>query len=561
MDHLFFYSMCLISSILILSLDVVILLSKRSSSSVAFSISILLTAIWSFLLGIMYSLTDSSSVTLIIRVLHLLGLYITISFIVFAIYYPDNKKINRKTFLLLSIPTVIVTYFCILTGTVIDSVSYVGGSVLWTWNFGMLGKLYALLFIASWVYILYRIYKLKNVSSLTDSKKQNVELMFKSLLLGIIPPVISDIVLPQFGIYVLSPFGSVATFIWVVVISYSILKHQQMNIKVVVTEVLAVAMSAIFFINIFIDVPFGVYGRICTFLGFIALAYFMIRGVLTEAKQKEQLALLNSTLETKVREQTAVIRKSYEDEKRAKHELEKLNDAKNQFIMITQHNIRTPLLNINRNIDELKNLNKRPIKAAKLTFEKIRIATEKLNHFTDEFLNIVTVKMGADILKIEHESLWPTMSSLLKDFQDDINEKDLELDWPQSITDWPPIDVDANKIRECLYIILENAIKYNNRGGKIEIRTWHKDGVFHISIYNTGIGIESYELKDIGNSLFFRGKEAKVSNPIGMGIGLSVVRSMMKAHAGTLDIESKGKDTGAKITISLPTSRGIQTTS
>jgi two-component system phosphate regulon sensor histidine kinase PhoR len=107
-------------------------------------------------------------------------------------------------------------------------------------------------------------------------------------------------------------------------------------------------------------------------------------------------------------------------------------------------------------------------------------------------------------------------------------------------------------MREILFIVMENAVRYNHNGGSIKIAPRAQDGSFELSIENTGIGITQEEAGKIGSSLFYRGESARQNHPIGMGIGLSVVKAVIKAHHGTFSIESKGKNEGARLMIKLP---------
>ena len=146
---------------------------------------------------------------------------------------------------------------------------------------------------------------------------------------------------------------------------------------------------------------------------------------------------------------------------------------------------------------------------------------------------------------------------------------------------WPDLQIDASKMREVLLIILENAGKYNVDGGKIEIKTRVADGTDHVAgsknsvrargqnitpnqhphagrtfemtIENTGIGLMSEDREKLFTRHFFRSKRAQTANPIGMGIGLSVARAVVRAHHGTLEIESDGEGMGARVRVGLLT--------
>ena len=130
-----------------------------------------------------------------------------------------------------------------------------------------------------------------------------------------------------------------------------------------------------------------------------------------------------------------------------------------------------------------------------------------------------------------------------------------------TLPSWPDLEIDASKMREVLLIILENAVKYNVDGGTIEIKNRLVDGadksagsshhIFEMTIENTGIGLISEDRDKLFTRHFFRSKRAQTANPIGMGIGLSVARAVVRAHHGTLEIESDGEGMGAGVRVGM----------
>jgi two-component system sensor histidine kinase VicK len=110
------------------------------------------------------------------------------------------------------------------------------------------------------------------------------------------------------------------------------------------------------------------------------------------------------------------------------------------------------------------------------------------------------------------------------------------------------------KMRDILLIIVENAVTYNRDGGSIKFSTDIVDGRFILTIENIGLGITSEELGQIGSTLFYRGQVARKLNTVGMGVGLSVAKAIVKAHHGTFEIESDGKDMGARVRMGMPIS-------
>jgi len=552
------------AAILVGSIALVIYLGSDKLSSKAFALCILLDTAWITTEGFIITSIDYTNAIFYVRLAYYLGSLIASAFLYFFITFPHDTKPKKSLVACLIILEAFFLYIFLFTNSIISSIYRIPSSSSWGWNFGPLSILFEMFFFSFFsigIIILYRKYRMEKA----ENVKTNLRYMLIAVITGIVPPGLMSIILFRFGYFDLNWAGAVTQIIWIPIIAYSIIKYRQMDVRAVATEVLAIAMSAIFFINIFIDSPFGIWGRISAFLAFVILAYFLIRGILRENQQREQLVNLNFSLESKVAEQTLEIRKSYEAEKHARLELEKLNDAKDQFIMITQHHLRTP---INKILWELDESLKGTYGALNIKLSKVLRDTqssgERLMRIVNDFLNITTIKIGTNILSISKISLKPVIEDILEELSSNIESMHLTVNIPQNKESWPIISVDESKIRESLFIIMENAVRYNKDEGSVTIITALRknDSVladksknvknFEIVIENTGLGISPEESEKIGSALFYRGEYARKAYPIGMGVGLSVVKAIIRAHHGTFGIESGGKDTGAKVTVNLP---------
>jgi signal transduction histidine kinase len=343
------------------------------------------------------------------------------------------------------------------------------------------------------------------------------------------------------------------------------------------------------------------------FIAFTTLLVFLLQNIMREDRQKELLHDLNNSLEQKVSEQTREIRKSYNLEKMARRELEKLNEMKDQFIMITQHHLRSPVMSIKSDLETIsksitsKHSYENPnILGANMIYDKTdmkyaRIPKEtenydsletfrqvkrnrnakvvssgleqsltnaeksigRLGKIVDDFLDITTLKPGSQILNINRCNIGAIIEDVIQELWFHIEKMDLTLNGLKDMNlsgdteNWPDLMVDGAKMREAIIIIIENAVKYNTFGGSITIRGNMTDNMFEIAISNTGIGIGKEDREKIFNKNFFRSEDARRQNPIGMGIGLSVARAIIRAHGGDISLESEGKGKGAIVKLRL----------
>lgn len=555
MEITIYVIMIWVTAVFIGSLAAVIYFGGDRPSSKAFAFSIFLVTIWTIVIGLFFSTHDFYQAAFYNRMTYLIGTAISVSFLYFILIFPEDLYPRKILLWAIVISEGIFCYLYFFTNTMIARLLPTSLNLSygwWVWQFGPLSFIFELYFFslfATGLYMLYNKYKAQKDPGI----RKNLRFMLVGLLMGIIPPSLTSIILPRFGYFDLNWLGPVSGIFWVFIIAYSIIRHRQMSVRIVVTEVLAIGMAVIFFINIFINTPFGVWGRAVTFLTFLTLATYLIRGVLKEAKQKVELNDLNRNLSQKVAEQTDEIRKSYEAEKQARQELEKLNDAKDQFIMITQHHLRTPLVSVMWEIESVANGVYGAVTAElRKAIAGMKTSTDRLMQIVNDFLNITAIKIGTNILNLSEQSLKSAIEYIIQQLAPEIRHMDIKIDYPRDDSSWPKLKIDYDKMREILLIVIENAVRYNHPGGSVAISTGVSDGAFELTVQNTGIGISDEEKQKIGSALFYRGASARKSHPIGMGIGLAVVKAIVRAHHGTFKIESLGEGRGAKATISLP---------
>ncbi|MDB5238671.1 MAG: sensor signal transduction histidine kinase, partial [Candidatus Parcubacteria bacterium] len=366
--------------------------------------------------------------------------------------------------------------------------------------------------------------------------------------------------LPTFGIYIYPYFNS-SIVLFTIIITYTIIKHRLFNIKIIAVQLVTTGLWVFILIRlIFAQNTREFFTETILFIISLFFGVYLIQAVFREVRQRErieklvsELQNLNLTLHQKVAEQTVEIRHSYEAEKKARMELEKLNDAKDQFIMITQHHLRTPVTSLSWGLDELlKGAYGKIAAEAREAIKEMKSSTSRLIRLVDDFLNITAIKVGTSILNLSTESLKPSIEDILAELRGDIAKMRLTVTCPMDDAHWPEVRIDHSKVRESLFVVIENAVRYNREGGTIDICTAHDDKFFELTVANTGIGITREESGKIGSALFYRGDYARKAYPIGMGIGLSVVKAIIKAHHGTFSIESGGTGEGAKVTVRLP---------
>lgn len=203
--------------------------------------------------------------------------------------------------------------------------------------------------------------------------------------------------LPWYGIAL--PPITVGVSFYAIMVGYAALKHHLFNAKIIAVELLTFVIWGVSLIKILTAGQSGqvLIGDIALFLSVFVIGIFLIRSGMREEKQKELLDDLNQNLQKKVDEQTKEIRQAYEVERKARTELQELDKAKNEFILASQHNLRTPLTITKGFVDEI-GVHTEPLKNAELkTFvDKTKNSLDILAQLINGLIDVTDLKVGKE---------------------------------------------------------------------------------------------------------------------------------------------------------------------
>ena len=111
------------------------------------------------------------------------------------------------------------------------------------------------------------------------------------------------------------------------------------------------------------------------------------------------------------------------------------------------------------------------------------------------------------------------------------------------------VDVDKNKLKQLLVILLDNALKYTEEGDSIKVTANNQNDRFTINVIDTGIGISDESLKHVFER-FYREDKARSREKGGSGLGLAIAHTIVKLHGGTIKI-LHNKPKGTIVTVKL----------
>ncbi len=223
----------------------------------------------------------------------------------------------------------------------------------------------------------------------------------------------------------------------------------------------------------------------------------------------------------------------------------RLSDIKTDFINNITHELKTPLATLAVATKVLENVEvkKNPDALADI-IQTISRQNQRLQKLIDQVLDH---SLGSDALLSERVSVdvHPFIATIANDFQVLNPQKKIVTDFSSEKLE---ISVDRFHFSTALLNVLENAIKY---GGKtIKITTRALNGTCCIQILDDGIGIERKHIPFIFDK-FYRAEDSNVHNSNGLGLGLYYVDQIIKAHQGSVSLQSQ-KGVSTTIQIKLP---------
>lgn len=299
---------------------------------------------------------------------------------------------------------------------------------------------------------------------------------------------------------------------------------------------------------------------ISVFILIIIYGYFfdkstesIIEANFAQSKAKEALEDLTEHLQQKVDEQTKELKEAYEVEKKAKEGLELLDKTKNQFLLTIQHHLRTPLTSMMGYGDlllkgQFGKLSKKVTEVVK----RCQNSTKSLVKMVNEFLDITQFQLGKEVAFLKADvQLEPILDEIIDELKFQTKSKGiyLKMKKPEKIS---AIRADENKLKAALFNIVDNAVKYTQKGGvEVKITNDH-DHVIKISVSDTGMGMSEDNLKNLFGKIFERSDQAKKTFATGRGIGLYLSDQIIKAHNGKIWAESEGEGKGSTFNIILP---------
>lgn len=267
-----------------------------------------------------------------------------------------------------------------------------------------------------------------------------------------------------------------------------------------------------------------------------------IRHSMERFRHRRELQQLNEELESRVEERTREL-------ERAMEKLREADRRKDEFLAILAHELRNPLAPISNSLELIRNteIDAETLAEARQTMER---QLAQLTRLVDDLLEVNRISQGkielrkgvADAAKIVLHAVEASRPLMEK------KKQHLRLDLP---TEPVELEVDDARLAQVISNLLNNASKYTDPSGQITL-TLAREGEFAVvRVCDTGVGLSEESLSKIFE-MFAQVDSTLERSQGGLGIGLTLARTLVELHDGTLTASSAGPGCGSEFTIRIP---------
>ncbi|HEX6461787.1 MAG TPA: ATP-binding protein [Candidatus Saccharimonadales bacterium] len=253
----------------------------------------------------------------------------------------------------------------------------------------------------------------------------------------------------------------------------------------------------------------------------------------------EEIHAFNKTLQHRVDEATAKLRRS-------NAKLKQLDEAKDEFISMASHQLRTPLTSVKGYLSMVLEGDAGDLQPGqKKLLEEAYSGAQRMVYLIADFLNVSRLKTGKFVLEYSKVNLAHLIGEELGHLTATAESRQLRLHY-EAPEVFPEARLDENKIRQVVMNLIDNAIFYSKPSGVIKVELLSDDQHITFKVKDTGIGVPASEQKDLFEK-FFRASNARKVRPDGTGIGLFMIKKVILAHGGSIifhSVEGKGSTFG-----------------
>src|SRR5438045_4237265 len=234
-----------------------------------------------------------------------------------------------------------------------------------------------------------------------------------------------------------------------------------------------------------------------------------------------------------------------------RQELIGANAAKDQFLALLSHELRSPLAPVIAMVGELEAEmpDSEPVREA---LEVVRRNVELEARLIDDLLDVTRISKGKLQLSFETICIHQILQRAYEICRTEIEAKNLKVEFRLRAAH-THVEGDPARLQQVFWNLIKNSVKFTPENGRIIVETLNPaPNKIEARIIDTGIGIEPEQIDKIFNA--FEQGQAEITRRFGgLGLGLAISKALIDAHGGKVRVESPGRDQGATFSLELNT--------
>ena len=317
---------------------------------------------------------------------------------------------------------------------------------------------------------------------------------------------------------------------------------------------------------VFIGIIFPLWASLATLSANGIGAYFVSKTLLigridTARKSVEviphgSMILSEDTLKgDELQQLISVIHHTGQGVQRKMEELERLEHYRREFLGNVSHELKTPIFSIRGFAETLLQGALDDVSVRHFFVQKILNNASRLGHLAEDLDEVARIEMGELTMNMAPFNLRQVVHEVTESLEPLARNRQVTVSHTIA-DDLPPIHGDRERIQQVVSNLVDNAIKYSNTGGQVEVGArLLPDQKVKISVVDDGIGIAPEHIVRL-TERFFRVDASRSRSQGGTGLGLAIVKHILGAHSSQLIVESK-PERGSTFGFTLPTIQSL----